>query len=78
MGDERIDYKVRMTVTDPLANVGTLVDEYTISIGHKCSANLLEFTDLTDNVEHEIPYSGDCTVCVDTDLGLLDAADNNC
>ena len=67
-----------MTVTDPLANVGTLVDEYTISIGHKCSANLLEFTDLTDNVEHEIPYSGDGTVCVDTDLGLLDAADNNC
>ena len=68
-----------MTVTDPLANVGTLVDEYTISIGHKCSANLLEFTDLTDNLEdYKIPYSGDGTVCVDTDLGLLDGGNNDC
>ena len=70
-----------MTVTDPLANVGTLVDEYTISIGHKCSANLLEFTDLTDNLEdYKIPYSGDGTgtACVDLDWGLLDSNNDDC
>ena len=67
-----------MTVTVPLVNE-TLVDEYTISIGHECSANLLDFTDLTDNNEdYKIPYSGDGTVCVDLDFGLLDEGGSDC
>ena len=74
-----MNYTVRMTVTDPLANDGTLVDEYTISIGHECSENLLDFTDPTDNNEdYKIPYSGDGTACVDLDFGLLDNNSDDC
>lgn len=69
---------MRMTITDDAAASATLTNLFTVSIGHKCSDNLLGYTSLQDDIIYDIPYSGDGTTCVDIDFGLLDANGASC
>ena len=52
-----------MTVTDAISNVGTITDNWTISIGHECSENVLTLETPTQSVPtaYVIPKTGDGT-----------------
>ena len=69
---------MRMTITDDAAESATLTNLFTVSIGHKCSDNLLGYTTKQDDLIYDIPYTGDGTTCVDMDFGLFDANGASC
>lgn len=49
-----------MTVTDAISNIGTITDNWTISIGHECSENVLTLETPTSSVPtaYVIPKTG--------------------
>ena len=59
MATTRKDWQVRMTINVPLAKDATLVDNWTVSIGHTCSEDILALATPTASYpEFMIPVSG--------------------
>ena len=47
MQENRKDFQVRMTISDPQASSASVTDYFVISIGHKCSTNALAYSSMT-------------------------------
>jgi hypothetical protein len=58
----RTDFQARVRVVNDANTDETITDEFTVSIGHRCSENVLDLQTPTESVtDYVIPSSGDGT-----------------